>query len=59
ILNIVRKHGFAVAPALGIAASVAYLLLVSWWGYAAWRPQEKRAPAGARVRPGLVLEPTA
>jgi hypothetical protein len=57
ILNIAQKHWSAL-PAFGIADSVAYLMLMMWWGYAAWRKAESPARAHARAT-GLVLEPTA
>ena len=57
LLNIARKHGWSTLPALGIADSIAYLALMTWWARAAWRPEEGRATAGVVGYPAL--EPTA
>lgn len=58
-LNIVRKHGWSVLSAAGTVQSIAYLALMMWWAYAAWRPQESRLPVPVRARPRLALETTA
>lgn len=57
LLNLVQRQ-WSSLPALGLADSVAYLMLMMWWAFAAWRPAEKPALA-ARVSPPLVLETTA
>lgn len=59
LLNIIRKLGWSVAPAVAIADSLAYLALILWWTWAAWRPEERPPAAGARAPERLVLEPTA
>lgn len=45
--------------AFGLAHSVAYLVLMVWWAYAAWRPPDSRSAAGGRPLPGLPREQSA
>ena len=42
--------------AIGLVDSVAYLALMIWWAYAAWRPPEVLSPAGGRVAPAFPRE---
>ena len=58
IMNMIPGRWPAFA-AFGLADDVAYLMLVSWWAYAAWRPERSRVATGARVPSRLVFEPTA
>lgn len=57
IMNMIPRH-WSAFEAFGLADDTAYLMLVSWWAYAAWRPEERRVPAGAPVPARLVMEPT-
>jgi hypothetical protein len=58
-LNIIRTYGWSVLSATGTAQSLAYLVLMLWWAYAAWRPQESSLLVPVRARPRLELETTA
>jgi hypothetical protein len=55
-LNIIRKYGWSVHWATGTVQSLAYLVLMLWWAYAAWRPQESRLPPAGRAGPPLALQ---
>jgi len=39
--SIMSRRGYAIAETIGSIDQVAYLALVGWWVYAAWRDEEK------------------
>lgn len=38
VLNLMRSHGWEIRPWAGVADATAYLALVLWWAYEAWKP---------------------
>jgi hypothetical protein len=50
LLGILRDYGWDIRLMFGILDSLAYLALVSWWAWAAWRPREEPGLATARAR---------
>jgi hypothetical protein len=49
-LDLLKRHGWAAFQAIGLLDSLAYLALIVFWAWAAWRPEPAPlalAPAGA------------
>jgi len=44
VLELLRRGGWGVAAWAGVADSMAYLTMMSWWAFAAWSPE--RVPEG-------------
>lgn len=50
LLGVLRAHGWDLRPLLGMFDALAYLALVTWWAWEAWRPQEKLEASPAVLR---------